>query len=279
MIHRPFQPPEDRKAFEAWLEKAKEATDHIVDVYKKALAAGGKPKYDFEKKASIWRDLKPHLVLLFQRKCAYCESKFEKVDVGDVEHFRPKGRVDKQDLKKDEEHVGYYWLAFDHMNLLISCGKCNKWGGKRNRFPIEETGIRAKSPLCDLSKEVPLLLNPYHDHPERDLEFDIENGMVRAMNGSDKGAASIEIYGLNREPLMESRRDFVEEKWLVLSERFKNQKYDELIAMIEAILDGKEEYSAMLRVKARPLEHFLIGLKRILERRASTSGPPSEPPS
>ncbi len=57
-------------------------------------------------------------------KCCFCESKIQHVMSGEVEHFRPKGGV-RQRRSDPLDRPGYYWLAYDWSNLLLSCQSCN----------------------------------------------------------------------------------------------------------------------------------------------------------
>ncbi|MGO9960370.1 MAG: HNH endonuclease, partial [Solirubrobacteraceae bacterium] len=100
------------------------------------LADGREPNFN----ENHWKKLKMHLFELFDGKCAYCEAKPGHVTVGHVEHYRPKGNV-----KDDENHGGYYWLAFEASNLLPACPACNSAHGKGDRFPVV-AGTRATSP-------------------------------------------------------------------------------------------------------------------------------------
>ena len=64
------------------------------------------------------------------RVCAYCGCDLPDNDKGDVEHFRPKGKV-----IEDATHGGYWWLAYTFANYLMSCAVCNRVC-KRDRFPL-----------------------------------------------------------------------------------------------------------------------------------------------
>ena len=143
-----------------------------------------------------WSVLKAHLFSIFENKCAYCDSYVLDVSPGDVEHFRPKAKLDG-----DPSHPGYYWLAYEPSNLLPSCENCNRFGGKKSSFPVVE-GTRAYRP-ADLENELALLINPYLDDPADHLEF-LDNGVVKAK--TERGFKSIEIYHLNRLPLVEARK-------------------------------------------------------------------------
>jgi len=73
-------------------------------------------------------DVKLALEKLFRGKCAYCESVYASIQPMDVEHWRPKGAIDRLD-DNGIPHIrkpGYYWLAADWNNLLPSCIDCNR---------------------------------------------------------------------------------------------------------------------------------------------------------
>src|SRR6476661_10679447 len=79
------------------------------------------------------KEVKETLIAVQDYKCCFCESKIGHIAYGDVEHYRPKaGWV------QDEEPInkpGYYWLAYEWDNLLLSCEKCNQ-RYKKNYFPL-----------------------------------------------------------------------------------------------------------------------------------------------
>jgi uncharacterized protein (TIGR02646 family) len=152
----------------------------------------------------------------FQKKCAYCETRYIVNAPVDVEHFRPKGAVVVDKQKKP----GYYWLASEWTNLLPSCIRCNRKNtylmpnnkketmGKENFFPLEDETQRATK-SGEEQKERPLLLNPFDDDPAKHLEFS-DDGVVRPVitgrgQESLKGKTSIRVYGLCRPELVEDR--------------------------------------------------------------------------
>lgn len=157
---------------------------------------------------------------IFQLKCAFCDSRLN--GAGDVEHYRPKGKVHvKVDagMKKIE---GYYWLAADWDNLLISCVDCNQlrkqlhadgvtWSltGKGCFFPLVNEDDRAKS-RHSINIEQPLLINPCLTDPEQHIKL-LENGSIEPvqLNGSPspQGESTIEICGLTRVELLTSRAE------------------------------------------------------------------------
>ena len=155
-------------------------------------------------------------------KCAYCECKSEN-QTGDVEHFRPKGRVKEIDGstvkvdfgdKDSARHPGYFWLAYDLRNLFMSCMDCNRAryhkdarskkqfkAGKADVFPI--MGKRAFKPEDKLEEEDRLLIKPTDD-PSEHMELEYETGKFKPL--SKKGSVTIKLLGLNkRENLRQGR--------------------------------------------------------------------------
>lgn len=166
--------------------------------------------------------VKEKLAELFGRKCMFCESLLAGSQPGDVEHYRPKGKVvvyPKTDDVPAQVAPGYYWLAAKWPNLLLSCADCNRPRtqddcdgnarviGKANFFPLADETKRASGPWFVLSEE-PLLLNPCIDDPADHLVF-LEDGRVepRLIDGepSPKGKASIYYLGLARAELLQMR--------------------------------------------------------------------------
>lgn len=135
-------------------------------------------------------------------KCAFCECRIDATNYGDVEHYRPKAAY-RQNRGDPLTRPGYYWLAYEWDNLFLSCQLCNQ-EFKENLFPLAPNGVRATSHTKSLAAEQPLLLHPEHDDPEQHLTFVNEHIMPR--NGSSRGAATIEVLGLDRDAMNEERR-------------------------------------------------------------------------
>ena len=208
--------------FGKWRARAKAATDEVI--------ANGKPD---KWKDTIWSALKQYLYLLSENKCGYCEVDVFPVSLGEVEHYRPKGRVDEDTAAK---HQGYYWLAYDPNNYVPTCPQCNGGKGKTNRFPI--SGKRSTKPGDDLAAEKPLLLNPFHkESPAKHLRFHVREddpafGQIKGRTPT--GKKSEEIYRLNRGGLLTSRK----QELTVLLERLRlvwgdPQKLENLMVEIE----------------------------------------------
>ena len=173
----------------------------------------------------VYRDVevKKALRTIFEKKCAYCESKFVNQGV-QVEHFRPKGGV--QLTRDPASTIGYWWLASEWTNLLPACSDCNtvtkhflpdgsvKKLGKGNYFPLLP-GQGCAPSRGFLHLEVPLLVDPTYDDPRRYLEFTVGSfgGRTRSFVrpaeldriGLLKAEATIEGFGLNRRRLVAAR--------------------------------------------------------------------------
>ncbi|MCW3465890.1 hypothetical protein [Chitinophaga nivalis] len=175
-------------------------------------------KGDFEFK--LYKDplLKEELKKTFT-KCAYCESRYSAVFDGDVEHFRPKGRV----LEKIPPTPGYYWLANEWTNLVLSCQHCNQkrkhllpgttvqtTQGKHDQFPLLNEGHRIAHHMHTLHGEEPsrLLIDPCTDQDtEAQFEYDINHGTIIAR--SPKATTSIAVYALQRPELVKDRKEHI----------------------------------------------------------------------
>ena len=132
-------------------------------------------------------------------KCAFCERQ-----VGldsDIEHFRPKSAA-QQKRGGALSKPGYYWLAYEWSNLLLSCTHCN-CRHKRNLFPLANPRMRAKHHRQSIGRELPLLINPAEDDPGQFLSF--RDQYIYAVQGNHRGEETIRVLGLDREALNEER--------------------------------------------------------------------------
>ncbi|KTT65393.1 HNH endonuclease [Sphingomonas sanguinis] len=190
------------------------------------------PKKAFEYKAYKRADVRLALEQLFHGKCAYCETSYSATAPVDIEHYRPKGAV-----AEDPAHGGYWWVAMDWDNLLPSCIDCNRkrgqrifevstnleelartskpvsgQAGKKDSFPLAGSGARAVYNAMDFSDEHALLLNPCRDDPASSLAYSFDPkypaGLILPAGDqphAERGAVSIQVYGLNRQKLVEDR--------------------------------------------------------------------------
>jgi hypothetical protein len=164
-----------------------------------------------------WAKFKAEMAPATFGKCGYCEVNVVAVDryKGDVEHYRPKGRVDRMVVQPDGTvkleplfTSGYHWLAYSWTNYILTCNPCNT-AHKRNFFPLRaEPAAPPKS--GDEETEDALLLTPFgRKDPTKHLAFD-RFGVVGPRNGSRYGAATVAVCGLWRSPLEKKRRQLAE---------------------------------------------------------------------
>lgn len=147
-----------------------------------------------------------------QFKCAYCEGQEQKKR-NDVEHFRPKARIDPCDGKAFIP--GYWWLAWSWSNLLFSCRNCNQSPAKVDKFPIEAGSKRLVAEEEPPGAEMPLILDPYIDEPMNHLVFKRARFGLRERWGpiplTTRGKRTIEILLLDRDDLLDLYEKHVED--------------------------------------------------------------------
>lgn len=192
-----------------WYKETQKAIKHY-EVDKKLEAFPFKSYNDSLLKTELFK---------YFHKCAYCEGKFAATSDGDVEHFRPKGRV----AGKNPPTPGYYWLANDWDNLLLSCQHCNQGRvhilegdfrnakgkrGKEDQFPLRAPGVwtPVRGPVQD-EEAHRLLINPCIDDPEIHFDYDPVKGVLIAK--TDQAEKSIEVFALGRKRLVDLRKEML----------------------------------------------------------------------
>jgi hypothetical protein len=230
---RPAHPPEFDDA-------VKDCRDEIT---RKLGVGEAIVKADFE---NIWGRFKKILSSAQHGRCGYCDALVTHTGYGDVEHFRPKSRVEEINDPRAVEAcaigqppkvtmrwpTGYAALAYDWNNYLFACELCNQ-RFKRCIFPLLSGGNSAPT---DDHGETPLLLQCYGpDDPADHLEFQ-KNGFVKPANGSRHGYETIVTVGLGRQDLTLARSDRTERTFYFL------QRLRDSIAAGD---DGTEELRAL----------------------------------
>lgn len=258
---------EDKKIFDAWITKAEKARQKAIEDFD----AGTRP---VPFKGEVWAELKVFLLrVVFNGKCAYCDSKYDGTSFGAAEHFRPKGRVTEKKDGKDEivmengePHPGYYWLAYDWHNLLPACDRCNSAEGKMNQFPIKKRYVfsREEGPDSEtLDKlEEPLLLHPYREDfdPDAHLLYG-DKGIIVPFESAGKediyGQAIINTCNLKREQLETDRYKSQQFAWLSFMDAW-HQGPDKVAQAIAPYEAGVEPHSrAAVQYVALKMERFL----------------------
>jgi hypothetical protein len=229
MIHLPLTPDELRRRISSsnasWLNRA--ATEAAGDT-----AAG---RHVSEK--SLWSEIKPLLVEHQRQKCAYCERKLGTAGIEwDVEHFRPKGRVDvwqspsklvRRSGRANDR--GYFRLAFEPHNYLVSCKPCNT-NHKRNYFPIAAHKRALRSTAAEvLRREQAYLLHPLDGgdaQPETLIGFHgtLARPVATDEAGRLRAKVTIELLALNRPDLDSARAEAIWHVWNALGLEMVDQQ-------------------------------------------------------
>ncbi|WP_108809012.1 hypothetical protein [Aquimarina spinulae] len=205
--------------------------------YKKTGKKGDRTKQSY----SIYthKTVRNKLKKMFHDKCAYCESKITAIYNGDIEHFRPKGKIQEASPSKP----GYFWLASEWENLLFACPFCNQTNthefkngekveeavfGKLDQFPLLSENHRLNhthgttyfsnkelySQSFDQEESERLLLNPCKDENiEKYFKYDDHGAIIinDNLNPTEEKRAqtSIFTYALHRLPLTFAREEKV----------------------------------------------------------------------
>lgn len=140
----------------------------------------------------------------FEGRCAYCER-----EIGHSEgigHFRPLSIEQRAGEEEEADH--YSWLAFEWLNLLLLCRRCQK--AKAGQFPV--TGGRRAPFLSTFDQvrevEKPNLIDPTIDNPSHYISY-LTQGTCFPRKKSRKGTITIKVLNLNDEILVLERREAI----------------------------------------------------------------------
>jgi len=182
-------------------------------------------------------------------KCCYCEAE-QWIINSDVEHFRPKGKVDES-----ENHLGYWWLAYEWDNLLIACGTCNR-SYKKSKFPLLNEKDRAYNKTDKLDQEKPYLINPLKEDPERFIEYKIpvvdwekeESVMVEAIGKDKRGRRTVnELTGINDIEVKRERGEKIKNCEMDLELLKKVNEREEYKKRFDKWTSHKREFSGLMK--------------------------------
>jgi uncharacterized protein (TIGR02646 family) len=244
---------------------------------------------------------------LFIGKCAYCESEVAAGNGEEIEHYRPKGGV-----TDDDDHNGYWWLASEWTNLLISCTGCNqgrrqhvatpgmteeqlvarqakragKTVGKLNQFPV--AGVRAMRPDDDIDQEDPLLIDPTIRDPKGAFRWLTASELSVVVpstgpSGADpRGEATIEICVLNRFKLVQARTRLLLQLRYFRARIFQQLEEDDgpagiaaaevIVAVLRTFTNEDRTYSALAEAFLEDVRNELAEV--MAARAAAASGGP-----
>ena len=192
----------------------------------------GKNPFRFNKNIYSHDGVKQVLLSAQHRKCCYCEGK---IGAGEVEHYRPKGAV-KQSVASNKEYPGYYWLAYDWNNLLLSCRDCNQ--NKGILFPLENDVTRARSHHDNMEDEKPIFINPGRDDPREHIKFYRDEPEPV----TELGRETVEGLKLRRNALQECRRSLLNNlihlhKVVVIGKNYDDPDMQNLVQEAKELLE------------------------------------------
>jgi uncharacterized protein (TIGR02646 family) len=183
------------------------------------------------------------------RVCAFCGCDLPRNDRGDVEHFRPKGQVEE-----DANHGGYWWLAYELNNYVLSCSLCNRVR-KRDRFPLRPNAWRRITYELRrlLRTEARLLLHPEWDPVEDWLRVQWQEPLCLIRPCQDLPSASrariqqvIDFFWLNRDVRLVRARKRVRDD------------------VLKALDEGRANEARHLAIRFRP--HSLVARQILVDR-------------
>ena len=178
------------KEIKTEIDKMTEYYNQKVDI---RLQLKYRPKYSLNNQI---RDLLLHS---FNFKCAFCENQLSERKSIHVERFRPS--INAMDLNGKIEEDHYWWLRYEWSNLFLICRDCNQ--KKSNLFPIRKKRALPYTRGYLLNNEEPFLIDPCLDYPEEHFLFDYNTGLMAS--NTERGRLTIDIYGLNRQSLLQQR--------------------------------------------------------------------------
>jgi uncharacterized protein (TIGR02646 family) len=242
----------------------------------------GSEKFSFDTNIYGSDEVREALLTAQHNKCCYSEAKLV-LDQPHVEHFRPKGRV-QPDEKERYIYPGYYWLAYDWSNLLLSKPVPNT-SYKRTLFPLLDESKRNRNHR-DRNAEEPALIHPAEEDPRDHIRFD--GAMIYSYLGSVRGRKTIELLGLDsridlrsdREERYELLRTF-RDMLLGLLEEEKRADHPVIIKLMEQLREACEPHSiySSMAIDFVLNDDLLKSILHIPQNPAAAPAQPESPPS
>lgn len=203
-----------------------------------ALPATERSQQSYKTNWRLKKESARDVIALSHGKCAYCETPATETATIDIDSFRPKSDAMNLDGTVSKDH--YWWLIYDWANLVPACVNCNRLKGRR--FPIQGQRAPVGATGDALRAESPLLVNPFEDQPADELVF-AEDGLVAGK--TERGRVSVEVYSLNRETLVTSRRESLSEFRLALTELAPRGKRAD--SLLRALVGDEQPFAGAKR--------------------------------
>ena len=165
-------------------------------------------------------EVKSSLKVMFNKKCALCESHITHVDYGQIEHFKPKSK--------------YPEFCFDWDNFLLACTICNGKSNKGDKFPLEDND----GPF----------VNPVEEIPDDFLKFEYDEITKQffVFPKNKRAFVTIKELGLNRDELLEYRTKELSKITYILEKVIDTNQVDILENFINEFSE-KDQYYAFIK--------------------------------
>ncbi|QNL48954.1 hypothetical protein H8S90_19680 [Olivibacter sp. SDN3] len=206
----------------------------------------------FKSNVYAHQDVKSALVRIQNHKCCFCESKVTHISDGDVEHFRPKAEWSKENDNgtKTKKKPGYYFLAYEWNNLMLSCQMCNQ-RIKGNNFPLVNETARANvTHNYNVEAELPVFINPTLEDPELHITFYEET----PQGITYRGRKTIEYLQLDRLALNEVRKEKLKDLFTlrnvvnsIVDIDSREKAVDILLRRLHEIIEKNDQYVNMVK--------------------------------
>ena len=198
-------------------KRAGEARRKFREFYFAPKEVRAQTRFRSEAKVYLSREMRATLFELFRGKCAFCERKLD-APSANIKRFRPSTEAVPTE-NAETSNLYYTWLAEAWENYYLSCAEC--WVRKGTRFPVigKRCPLPTRAMVDDYVKrgdgywghfplqETSLYLDPCFDEPLHEHFQALRSGEL--IGKTDRGIATIEIFGLNRSPLVSHRADRV----------------------------------------------------------------------
>ncbi|NJP93169.1 HNH endonuclease [Nonomuraea sp. FMUSA5-5] len=170
------------------------------------------------------------------KSCMYCGDHLS----ADIDHFEPLAEAPLR--------------AFDWLNHFLACSHCNSHE-KRDRFPRDGDGA-------------PLLVDPAAEDPHDHLMLALAAGVYTAL--TSRGAATIDVFGLNRQDLVDARAAAFDRTCAVLRDRRRQLRAGDTARagrLAKSLFDQPfiDVLYTMLRVRHHPRAELVLDGPEVVE--------------
>lgn len=216
------------------------------------------PNYELVFRKVYNPEVKEALNVLFNEKCAFCESRVSYKAGIEISNFRPaSGAFSNEQF----DHLHYGWLSFHWENLYLCCPICSR--AKSNYFPVDGKRANYNAEIYEVRKtERYLLLDPCYDNPQEHISFTTKGEAIAL---TLRGKETISTLQLNRPALVLEREKMVKSLQRHISnlkemiDYFNVYKFpvkkikDQLDVIFNLLKSPKIEYRGCLLAIAREL--------------------------